>query len=170
MVKADPKSAQAQLDVALSYQRLGELHLQQGASHLKRGDSVRASESYIKAIQLFESIASADPNYAQAQRKLAYLYQNLGGIYQKRGDTAKARESFAKGVQQSEALARADPTNALGETRTFLFARQSRRRAPKARRHGESPGIVHQGPAAGRGHGQGRPQERTGASSDVALS
>jgi serine/threonine protein kinase len=105
LVKADPNDAQAKRDLSVSYNRLGDVHLQLGATD-------KALESYRKDLELSEALAKADPNDAQAKRDLSISYDRLGNVHLQLGATDKALESYRKGLELREALAKGDPNDA----------------------------------------------------------
>ena len=104
LARADPNDAQARRDLAISYGRLGDVHLKLGATD-------EALQYFQKDLELSEALARADPNDAQARRDLAISYSKLDDVHLRLGATDKALQSYQDGLKLSEALAEADLTN-----------------------------------------------------------
>ena len=64
LAQADPTSAQAQRDLSVSFERLGNVQLQSG-------QVTEALRSYEKGLEISQKLAAADPSDAQAKRHLA---------------------------------------------------------------------------------------------------
>ncbi len=89
LAKADPNNAQAKRDLSVSYNKLGDVHLQLGATD-------KALQSYQKGLELSEALAKADPNDAQAKRDLSVSYNKLGDVHLKLGATDKGPASTTR--------------------------------------------------------------------------
>ncbi len=103
--ESDPSNAQAKLDLALPYRKLGSVHLQLGATD-------KALEMYQKGLELNDALAKADPSSAQAKRDLSVAYEGLGDVHLLLDANDKSLEMFQKALLLREALAKADPSNA----------------------------------------------------------
>ena len=64
LAKADPNDLQAQRDLAVMYNRLGDLHLRLGAAY-------KRLKVYQKVLALSQAMATADPNDARAKNDIA---------------------------------------------------------------------------------------------------
>ena len=74
LASADPNDTQARRDLSVSYNKLGDVHLQ-----ARRTD--KALQAYQKCLELREALAKADPNDAQARRDLSVSYNKLGDVH-----------------------------------------------------------------------------------------
>ncbi|MBV9011564.1 MAG: CHAT domain-containing protein [Pseudonocardiales bacterium] len=94
---ADPGNAQAQRDLSVSHNNLGDLAM-------AVGDSAGAQEHYQAGLEIDQRLAAADPGNAQAQRDLSVSHNNLGDLAMRAGDSADTGTKLP---------ASADPTLAL---------------------------------------------------------
>jgi serine/threonine protein kinase/Flp pilus assembly protein TadD len=110
LAQADPTDAQAQRDLSVSYNKLGDVSRQTGAVQ-------EAVESYRQALEIDERLAQADPTDAQAQRDLSVSYNNLGDVslHLQTGAVQEAVESYRQALEIRERLAQADPTDAQAQ-------------------------------------------------------
>jgi serine/threonine-protein kinase len=108
LAQADPNDAQAKRDLSISYNKLGDVHLQLGATD-------RALQSYQKGLELSEALAQAVPRDAQAQRVVSISYQRLGDVHLRLGATDQALRAYQKGLELSQALAEANPHDAQAQ-------------------------------------------------------
>jgi tetratricopeptide (TPR) repeat protein len=108
LAKADPNNAQAQRDLSISYNKLGDVQLQLGATD-------KALGMYQKGLDVRLTLAKADLNNAQAQRDLSISYSKLGNVQSQLGATDKALEMYQKDLDVSLTLAKADPNNAQAQ-------------------------------------------------------
>jgi len=99
---------QAQRDLSISYERLGNVQLQSG-------QVTEALGSYQKDLAISQKLASADPSDAQAQRDLSISYNMLGDVQLQSGQVTEARGSYQKGLAISQKLAAADPSDAQAQ-------------------------------------------------------
>jgi serine/threonine protein kinase len=104
VAEANPDSAPAQRDLALSLERLGD-------AHMRVGDSKAAREAYEKVMALRQRLADADPPGTPARRDLFISHLKLGNIYLGLKDSKAARAEYEKGLAASRRLADADPAN-----------------------------------------------------------
>ncbi|HRI07413.1 MAG TPA: TIR domain-containing protein, partial [Nannocystaceae bacterium] len=108
LAKADPHSAQAQRDLSVSLDRLGDVEVQ-------AGNLARARDLFARSLSQREDLAKADPHSAQAQRDLSVSWNKLGDIEVQAGSLARARDLFARSLSQREDLAKADPHSAQAQ-------------------------------------------------------
>jgi tetratricopeptide (TPR) repeat protein len=108
LAQADPNNAQAKRDLAVSYERLGDVHLRLGATD-------KALEMHQKDLDLSVALAQADPNNVQAKRDLAVSYNKLGDVQLRLGATDEALEMYQKGLDVRVPLAKADSNNAQAQ-------------------------------------------------------
>lgn len=153
LAKADPTGAQAQRDLAVSLEKLGELELQ-------AGNLATARMHFEGSLQVREGLAKADPTSAQAQQDLAVSLEHLGGVEMRAGDLKPAQAHFERSLQLAEGQAKADPTNAQVSFNVVLshcllaqLAMQRKRREP-LRKHLEAANVQltemdHQGQVTG---------------------
>ncbi|WP_246277671.1 tetratricopeptide repeat protein [Phytohabitans rumicis] len=104
-VQADPGNAQAQRDLGISYERLGDLSQ-------AVGDTEQAERFYRDSLAIRERFAQADPGNAEAQRDLGISYERLGLLSQAVGDTEQAERFYRDSLAIRERFAQADPGNA----------------------------------------------------------
>jgi tetratricopeptide (TPR) repeat protein len=71
IVAADPKNSEANLDLAVSYNRVGDILT-------KTGDTGAALESYRKALNVFERLRNLNPKNLPMLREMAGNYISLG--------------------------------------------------------------------------------------------
>jgi serine/threonine protein kinase/class 3 adenylate cyclase/Flp pilus assembly protein TadD len=104
----DPTDVQAQRDLSVSYERLGDVSLQ-------AGQVAEALGHYQKLLEISQKLAVADPTDAQAQRDLSVAYERLGDVSLQAGHVAKAVQHHQKLLAISQKLAAADPTDAQAQ-------------------------------------------------------
>jgi serine/threonine-protein kinase len=102
LVDLDPGNAEAQRDLAISYDKLGNVQMQ-------LGDSKAALAAYQQSLAVNERLARAEPQSEQAQRGLAVSYCNLGDARIQLGDSQAALAAYKQGLAGFERLARANP-------------------------------------------------------------
>ncbi|HEV2970943.1 MAG TPA: tetratricopeptide repeat protein [Pirellulales bacterium] len=108
LARADPTNAQAQRDLSISYNKLGNVQLQ-------LGNAAAARDDYQKRLEISRKLAQADPSNVQAQRDLSVSYNYLGNVQLQLGDAAAARDDYQKDLEISRKLAQADPSNAQAQ-------------------------------------------------------
>jgi serine/threonine-protein kinase len=108
MAAADPQSAQAQRDLAVSYIKLGEV------SQLL-GKTEAALEHYRDGLAIAKRLAVADPQSAQAQRDLYVSYIMLGEVSLQLRKTEAALRYYRDGLAIAKRLAVADPQSAQAQ-------------------------------------------------------
>jgi tetratricopeptide (TPR) repeat protein len=97
LAEADPRSAQAQRDLAVALQRLGGVQLAQG-------DSKGALDSFREDLTISRKLAEADPRSAQAQRDLLISYSKLGNLARESSDFRQAADWYARAVDVPKAF------------------------------------------------------------------
>jgi serine/threonine protein kinase len=124
LAQADPHDAQARRDLSISYERLGDVHLQLGAT----GQALRA---YQEGLELRQALAQADPHDAQARRDLSISHNKLGDAHLQLGATDQALRAYQEGLELRQALAQADPANVQAQqdlSRSFSDMAQAHER------------------------------------------
>ena len=99
LAKADPNNAQAQRDVSVSYNKLGDVRLQ-------RGESPAARAAYQEGLVVSERLARAEPQSAQAQHDLLFSYYELGNLEQQVGQFKKAADWYSRALDVPKRFAR----------------------------------------------------------------
>jgi tetratricopeptide (TPR) repeat protein len=103
--KAIPDSAEAQRDLSISFDNLGDVAVQ-------AGDLVEARRRYEQALKVREALAKNNPTSAQAQRDLWVSFNKLGDVAVQAGDLVEARRRYEQTLKIGEALAKNNPTSA----------------------------------------------------------
>jgi tetratricopeptide (TPR) repeat protein len=101
----DPQSAQAQRDLSVSYEKLGNVNLSLGNTQV-------ALDAYQKFNEIAKTLAANDPQSAQAQRDLSVSYEKLGNVQLQIGNTEQALTTYEKSLAITKQLADADPESA----------------------------------------------------------
>ena len=96
----NPNDSQLGLELALAYNRMGDMLS-------KTSNAQGALDNYRQALELAEKIAAHDP--AQARGALGYSYLMVGRALLKTGDLPAALESFQKSLAIREAMAAENP-------------------------------------------------------------
>lgn len=106
IVAADPKNSEANLDLAVSYNRIGDILT-------KTGDTGGALEGYRKALNVFERLRNLSPKDTHMLRIMATNYISLGRALLKTGSSSEALENFrqAQAIRESLAAENPDDTN-----------------------------------------------------------
>ena len=94
---ADPTDAQAQRDLSISYNRLGDVQLQSG-------QVTEALRSYQKGLEIRQKLAAADPSDAQAQSDLVVSFVKVGEVTQQAKDYKTAVTWYEKALTVLERL------------------------------------------------------------------
>jgi serine/threonine protein kinase/tetratricopeptide (TPR) repeat protein len=103
-----PSDAQAKRDLSVSYQNLGNVYVQLGATD-------KAVRSYQQSLELSEALAKLTPNDPQATRDLFVSYNKLGDMQLKLGATDRALQSYPRALELTEALVKTDPESAVAK-------------------------------------------------------
>jgi serine/threonine protein kinase/tetratricopeptide (TPR) repeat protein len=106
--EANPDSVEAQRDLSVSHEKLGDVYL-------RLGDSQAALDSYKKALEIDQRLADADKASAQAQRDLSVSLSKLGNVYLRLWDSQAALDSYQKALEVRQRLADADKTSAQAQ-------------------------------------------------------
>ncbi len=104
-VRAEPKRADYQRDLSVSYNKLGDL---MGAL----GEGEAARQYFEKSLEIRERLVRAEPQRADYQRDLAVSYNKLGDLMRALGEGEAARQYFEKSLEIAERLVRAEPQRA----------------------------------------------------------
>jgi tetratricopeptide (TPR) repeat protein len=102
LAEADAENAQAQSDLAISLNSLGDVYRAEG-------DSGAAMEFYNKSVEIHRKLAQADANDAQAQQDWSTSLDRLGNMQWEQGDKRAALESYKTALAIDRKLADADP-------------------------------------------------------------
>jgi tetratricopeptide (TPR) repeat protein len=108
LAEADPKNAEAQRDLSISYKKLGDMTLELGQAQI-------ALEYYRKGFAINQKFAEAEPKNALAQRDLSYSYEKLGDATLKLGETKTAFEYYHMSMTISRKLAVAEPKSVYAQ-------------------------------------------------------
>ena len=99
-----------QRELAAAYDRVGDVRGKvYSAANL--GDFAGAMESYIKALQIRETLAAASPGDLQNRRDLAASYRKIGAQLVESSEAARGMQYLRKGVAVQEQLAADQPEN-----------------------------------------------------------
>ncbi len=104
--EADPKNAEAQRDLSVSFEKLGDVTLQ-------LGQTKDALDFYQKGLAVSQRLADDDPKNAEAQRDLSVSFEKLGDVTLLLDQTKDALDFYQKGLAVSQRLADDDPKNAV---------------------------------------------------------
>jgi hypothetical protein len=94
---ADPGNAQAQRDLSISHNKMGDVAV-------AAGDSASAESHYRASLEIAQRLAAADAGNAQAQRDLSISHDKMGAVAVAAGDSAGA---------ETELSDQANPTHAV---------------------------------------------------------
>ena len=103
-----PHNAQAQRNLSISYNKLGDLLRQEGKG-------AEARKAYEEDLRISQKLAQEDPHNAQAQRDLSISYERLGDLLIQEGRGAEAHKVYDDGLAISQKLAQEDPHNAQAQ-------------------------------------------------------
>jgi serine/threonine-protein kinase len=113
LVDADPDSALAQRQLAVTSERLGNVQMQ-------LGDSKAALTAYQQSQAAAERLARADSQNALAQRDLSISHEKLGDVQMQLGDSKAALATYQRSLALREPLAKADPQSAQAQRDLFI--------------------------------------------------
>ena len=99
---ANSLNAQTQRDLALSYDRLGDVCL-------RAGEVQHALEHYQNELLIRQKLADAEPSDAQGQRDLSISFEKLGDVQLQSGHVDAALRFYQQGLAISQKLAANDP-------------------------------------------------------------
>src|SRR5262249_55577780 len=99
---ADPGNAGWQRDLALSYDRAGDVLVAQGSPQ-------EALKSFGDSLAIADRLAKADPGNAGLQRDLAASHERIGDIYARQNQTAEAIAAFERALDSYRVLIARNP-------------------------------------------------------------
>jgi tetratricopeptide (TPR) repeat protein len=105
LARDDPNNTQAKRDLSVSYNKLGDVHLQLGATD-------KALQAYQKGLDLREALARDDPNNAQAQADLSYSYFKVARTHEQARDLVHARNNDERSLAVDQKLSDRLPRSA----------------------------------------------------------
>ncbi|MGB8355082.1 MAG: tetratricopeptide repeat protein [Chthoniobacteraceae bacterium] len=111
LLKANPESAQAARDVAVSIHRMGNFLANRGQT----GDAKKALNYYDRSLKIHERLLKANPESAHAARDVSVGLHTLGDFLAKRGqagDAKKALDHYERCLKIHERLLKANPESA----------------------------------------------------------
>jgi tetratricopeptide (TPR) repeat protein len=113
LADADKGNAQAQRDLAVSFERLGNVQL-------RLGGRKAALESYRRTLEINQKLADADQGNAQAQRDLAISLIDVGDAHRLLRERNAALESYRRSLNIRQQLADADKGNVQAQWALFV--------------------------------------------------
>ncbi len=102
---AAPENADCARDLAISFERLGDLAR-------SSGDPAAARRFYEDGLKIRQRLADAAPENADYARDLSVSFERLGDLARSSGDRAAARRFYEDGLKIRQRLADAAPDNA----------------------------------------------------------
>jgi tetratricopeptide (TPR) repeat protein len=108
MLEADPTNFEAQRDLAVLYDTLGDVQM-------KLGDIRSALETYEQGLRTREQLTEADPGNLKELRGLSISYDRMGYAHLELGETQTALEYFQRYNVVCMELATGDPDNSEAE-------------------------------------------------------
>jgi tetratricopeptide (TPR) repeat protein len=104
----DPGSSQAQRDLSVSLNKLGDINLQ-------LGNSQAALDAYQESLKIRRQIAQNDPGSSQAQRDLLVSFYKQGQILSKLERPQEALEFYRQALEIAEKAVAQDSLNATAQ-------------------------------------------------------
>ena len=104
LAQSDPGNAGWQRDLAVSYEKIGDIELAQG-------DFAAALNSYQQDLAISDRLAKSDPGNAGWQHDLALPYQKIGDVQMAQGDLAAALRSYRESLERMQRLVSLDRSN-----------------------------------------------------------
>jgi tetratricopeptide (TPR) repeat protein len=118
---ADPKDLDAQRDLSVSYNKIGDIQQAQrdlsisynkiGNIQQAQGDLTGALASYRAGLAIRQPLAQKDKGNSQAQRDLSVSYERIGDIQQAQGNLSGALDYFYQGLAIMERLTKLDESH-----------------------------------------------------------
>ena len=105
LTKQDPNKALWQVDLSVSYERVG-------TALSAQGDLAGALKSYRECLALREKLAKEDPSGADLQFNLATIHGRIGMVLQQQGKLVEAIAEYRPYRELMERLTQRDPANA----------------------------------------------------------
>lgn len=109
LLAEDPNNEAAQRQYADDLVRIGDSLGGPNQTNLGRYDEAR--QTYERALEIRQALASSNPSNAVGQRDLSNIYQRLGSLLEHTGDYQASLDMSRKGLAISERLFEADPAN-----------------------------------------------------------
>ena len=101
----NPDNPSYQRDIALGYERLGDVYHDQG-------NLERALKNYNDGLAIREKLATQAPENPDLQRALSLSNDEVGGVLRQKGDLAGALKKYDEGLAIAQKLTTQDPSNA----------------------------------------------------------
>ena len=105
LAAADPGNAEAQRDVSVNLDKLGDVKL-------RGGDGPGALAAYQESLDIARKLAAADSGNAEAQRDVSVSLNKLGEVKLRAGDGPGALTAYQESLDIRRKLAAADPSHA----------------------------------------------------------
>ena len=102
LVDFDPTHTEWQRDLSVSYDRVGDMHLQVG-------DNVAALTAYEESLTIRKKLADLDPTHTEWQRDLSVSHNKVGDMHQANGDVVSALRAYEESLTIKKKLASLDP-------------------------------------------------------------
>ena len=104
LAAANPSSADAQRDVGISLEKLGDVLME-------AGELAAARLRYEASLTIAQPLASANPSNAVAQRNVSVSLNKLGDVLMKAGELPMARTRYEASLTIRQRLAAANPSS-----------------------------------------------------------
>jgi tetratricopeptide (TPR) repeat protein len=114
---SDPGNAGWQRDLSVSYDRVGNVQVEQG-------DLAGALKSYRDSLAIADRLAKSDPGNAGWQRDLSFSHRRLASAFKKAGENAKALDALRQGRAIMVRLTGLSPDNAVWKRDLARFDRE----------------------------------------------
>jgi non-specific serine/threonine protein kinase/serine/threonine-protein kinase len=111
--------ASLQREIASAYLKVGDVQGRPNFANL--GDTAGALASYLKALNLREQLAAAEPGNTELHLELAGTYTRIGEVLRNQGDLSRAVESNRKAVAVMENLAAHASSAEVGEALALAY-------------------------------------------------
>jgi len=105
LAQDNPTSAEAQRDLSISLERLGDVAV-------AAGDLPDAKARHEEGLAIRRKLAQANPTSAQAQRDLSISLEKLGDVAVAVGDLPGAKARYEEDLAITRKLAKGNPTSA----------------------------------------------------------
>lgn len=118
LLKENPQSGEAERDVAISLNRLGDILAKGGPP-----EAVEAKKYYERSLGISESLVARDPQSAVARRDVTIGLNRLGDLLAKSpadSDRQAARKNFEQSVEITDELLKANPGSVAAAKDAFL--------------------------------------------------
>ncbi len=113
LAQADPDSTQAQRDLSVSYNKLGDVER-------KLGEMFQAKEYFEEGLAISRVLADADPTSAEARRDLWVSYHKLGDVSREAGADAEANKHYEQSLRIIQQMADADAVSVVVQRDLWL--------------------------------------------------